>query len=116
MCTSQAPDQGEKAFTLSGLNKDLREIPDGLDYQIDIENLNLSGVEIKKIARARVLYSDRQIFILDEPTSAIDDSTTEFIFDKLSKLENNTVIIVAHNLTDKIRECFDYEINLVGKV
>ena len=51
---------------------------------------------------------------MDEPTSAIDQATTEKIINSLLK-SNQTIIMIAHNFPDKLKEKFDQEIHLKAK-
>ena len=72
------------------------------------DGIELSGGEYQKMALARALYRDGKVFILDEPTAAIDPiSEYNFYrsFESLTKDKN--VIYITHrlaavNLVDKI--------------
>ncbi|MDV2582766.1 thiol reductant ABC exporter subunit CydC [Alkalibacillus haloalkaliphilus] len=60
---------------------------------------NLSGGEKQRLAIARLFLRDTNLWLLDEPTSSLDQVTarevmTEIILDA----ENDTVVIVSHNL------------------
>ena len=48
-----------------------------------------------RVGLARAYYSQRDIFILDEFTSALDETTEVDIINKLNKI-NKTLIIVSH--------------------
>ncbi|PHR89710.1 MAG: hypothetical protein COA78_35715 [Blastopirellula sp.] len=57
----------------------------------------LSGGQRQRMALARALYGDPDCLILDEPTSGLDTQTENQIFDTLSTLaENKLVIIITH--------------------
>jgi len=62
------------------------------------ENLdNLSGGQLQKIMLLRALYSKRQIIILDEFTSALDNDSEHIILNLLQKLKGKkTIIIISH--------------------
>lgn len=54
----------------------------------------------QKLALARVFYRDANIYVLDEPTSAIDAEAEANVFENLAKLPNNkTVIFVSHRFS-----------------
>ena len=59
--------------------------------------INLSEGEKKRIGLIRVLNSNSQILIFDEPTSNLDKKNTKIFFDKVKKIKNKTIIIVSHN-------------------
>jgi ATP-binding cassette subfamily B protein len=49
---------------------------------------------------ARIFYRDPKIYILDEPTSAMDAEAESKIFDTLSKLpKDKTVIFISHRFS-----------------
>lgn len=68
--------------------------------EFDENGSMLSGGESQKIAIARVIYSSRDIIVLDEPSAALDPES-EYYFNKLitEKLAFKTVIIISHRLS-----------------
>ena len=72
--------------------------------------INLSEGEKKRIGLIRVLNSNSQILIFDEPTSNLDKKNTKIFFDKVKKIKNKTIIIVSHNSS------FNHIFNKVIKV
>ncbi|KAJ8280519.1 hypothetical protein GJAV_G00055820 [Gymnothorax javanicus] len=73
-------------------NSDLTEIGE--------RGANLSGGQRQRISLARALYSDRSIYILDDPLSALDAHVGNHIFNNAIKkhLHSKTVIFVTHQL------------------
>jgi ABC-type multidrug transport system fused ATPase/permease subunit len=63
-----------------------------------IENgTELSSGQWQKIALSRLFFSDHPIFLLDEPTAAIDPVSEHRIFKNIyQKLKNKTVLLVSH--------------------
>jgi NitT/TauT family transport system ATP-binding protein len=58
----------------------------------------LSGGMKMRVSLARALYHNGDVFIMDEPFSALDDDLKNRILPKIFNLLNNkTVIIVTHN-------------------
>lgn len=61
------------------------------------EGIELSGGQWQRVAIARNIYAASDLYILDEPTSAIDALSEQKIFDKLYKeLSGKSLITVSH--------------------
>ena len=70
------------------------------DYDTIIGNydFSLSGGEARKICLARVMVTNPQILILDEPTASLDEVSERKFFDFLSEYsKDKTLIITTHN-------------------
>ena len=50
--------------------------------QVGEKGINLSGGQRARISLARALYSDAQIYLLDDPLSAVDVKVAKNIYDK----------------------------------
>lgn len=57
----------------------------------------LSGGERQRIALIVALLLDRELYLLDEVTSGLDDALREIVIDHLSSLTDKTVIVVSHD-------------------
>lgn len=68
--------------------------------QIGERGANLSGGQRQRVSLARALYSNRDIYILDDPLSALDAHVGNHIFNNAIKkqLRGKTVIFVTHQL------------------
>ncbi|XP_047385033.1 ATP-binding cassette sub-family C member 12 isoform X2 [Sciurus carolinensis] len=83
-----------------GLQKDLRSLPYGDLTEIGERGLNLSGGQRQRISLARAVYSDRQLYLLDDPLSAVDAHVGKHVFEECIKktLRGKTVVLVTHQL------------------
>uniref|UniRef100_A0A8C2GZK3 ATP-binding cassette sub-family C member 5 n=1 Tax=Cyprinus carpio TaxID=7962 RepID=A0A8C2GZK3_CYPCA len=82
------------------LRLDLALLPDADLTEIGERGANLSGGQRQRISLARALYSNRDIYILDDPLSALDAHVGNHIFNNAIRkhLRGKTVIFVTHQL------------------
>jgi len=72
-----------------------------LNKNLDDDAKLLSGGEQQRLALARVLLLDAPVYILDEPSSALDTLSEEIMVEALVsfiKSREKTLIMVTHNL------------------
>ena len=69
-------------------------------FQIGERGINLSGGQKQRVSLARALYADRDIYLLDDPLSAVDAHVGQHIFKHCLKtaLKGKTVVFVTHQL------------------
>ncbi len=71
----------------------------GLDTELGERGTVLSGGERQRLALARLWFSQANIVILDEATSAMDNITEEIVMNRvMDLLRTQTVIVIAHRL------------------
>uniref|UniRef100_A0A8C7UJB3 ATP-binding cassette sub-family C member 5 n=1 Tax=Oncorhynchus mykiss TaxID=8022 RepID=A0A8C7UJB3_ONCMY len=82
------------------LRPDLAILPNADLTEIGERGANLSGGQRQRISLARALYSDRAIYILDDPLSALDAHVGNHIFNNAIKkqLRHKTIVFVTHQL------------------
>jgi ATP-binding cassette subfamily C (CFTR/MRP) protein 1 len=88
---------------------DLKILPAGDLTEIGQKGINLSGGQKARVSLARAIYSDRDVFIMDDPISALDANVRQkIIFNViLGHLKDRTRILVTHaidfiHLADRI--------------
>ena len=86
-----------------GMDKKVERYPRKLEQPLfndyDEEGTALSGGEEQKIAIARGIYKDAALFILDEPTAALDPFAEYEIFTKMNEIaQDKTTIFISHRL------------------
>ena len=62
----------KEVLTICKLDKDIESLIGGDSTEIGENGINISGGQKSRISLARGLYTDKDIYIFDEPTSAID--------------------------------------------
>ncbi|GFT34184.1 multidrug resistance-associated protein 1 [Nephila pilipes] len=86
-----------------GLKPDLEILPGGDQTEIGEKGINLSGGQKQRVSLARAVYSSADIYLLDDPLSAVDSHVGKHIFDKVigpnGLLRSKTRILVTHSLT-----------------
>ncbi len=95
----------ELALTLSGVSKSERRKRAiaalesvGLGDQIHKKPSQMSGGQMQRVAIARALVNDPEILLADEPTGALDTTTSVQIMEILKEISKNRLIImVTHN-------------------
>uniref|UniRef100_A0A8C3AE20 ATP-binding cassette, sub-family C (CFTR/MRP), member 3 n=1 Tax=Cyclopterus lumpus TaxID=8103 RepID=A0A8C3AE20_CYCLU len=85
------------------LTPDLEVLPGGDMTEIGEKGINLSGGQRQRVSLARALYSDTDIYLLDDPLSAVDAHVAKHIFDNLigpeGVLKGKTRILVTHGIS-----------------
>lgn len=87
----------DEVISLVCLEKDIKNMPDGINTIIGEGGIELSGGQAQKIALARIFVNDYSVIILDEPTSALDVKSEEIICKNIYKyLNEKTIIAITH--------------------
>lgn len=90
----------DRVVDVCSLRPDLEILPYGDQTEIGERGLNLSGGQKQRISLARAVYSNRDIFLLDDPLSAVDAHVGKHIFEECIKkeLHGKSIILVTHQL------------------
>lgn len=88
------------AIRNADFEKDIENLPDGLDTIVGEYGVTLSGGQKQRLSIARAFMKNADCLILDDSLSAVDGKTESNIISNLANLENKkTCIIVAHRLS-----------------
>ena len=95
----------ELALTISGVGKEERRkraidalTKVGLGDQINKKPNQMSGGQMQRVAIARALVNDPDILLADEPTGALDSTTSVQVMEILKEISKDRLIImVTHN-------------------
>ncbi|KAF9118643.1 hypothetical protein BGX30_004443 [Mortierella sp. GBA39] len=86
----------------SGLEPDLAILPAGDMTEIGERGINLSGGQKQRVSLARAAYADADIYLLDDPLSAVDAHVDRHLWKRLlgpeGMLKDKTRILVTHGI------------------
>ncbi|XP_052284442.1 multidrug resistance-associated protein 1-like isoform X2 [Dreissena polymorpha] len=84
------------------LKADIDMLPAGDLTEIGEKGINLSGGQKQRVSLARAVYFDSDIYILDDPLSAVDAHVGKHIFEhvigKNGVLKDKTRVLVTHGI------------------
>jgi ATP-binding cassette subfamily B protein len=101
----------------------LKKMPKGLDAKVGRlfeGGHDLSGGEWQRLALARIMYRDADVWILDEPTSSLDPEAEAAIFAELKQILKGRIgIVISHRfstvrIADRIAVIVDGRIAELG--
>ncbi|MBV1950847.1 MAG: type I secretion system permease/ATPase [Cycloclasticus sp.] len=85
------------AADVAGVTSFVNRHPEGFDMPVGERGASLSGGQRQSVAVARSLLLSPPIYIMDEPSNSMDNSTEAQFKERLSKqLEQQTLILVTH--------------------
>ncbi|EPY19525.1 ABC transporter [Strigomonas culicis] len=89
-----------EALRVSQMETDLELLNNGLETEIGEKGVNLSGGQKARVNLARAVYADREMYLLDDPLSALDAHVGESVIEDciLGKLRNKTRVLATHQL------------------
>ncbi|XP_069129183.1 ATP-binding cassette sub-family C member 12-like [Argopecten irradians] len=92
-----------KVVQSCSLDADIRLLPNGDLSEIGDKGVNLSGGQKQRVNLARAVYSNSDIYLLDDPLSAVDVHVRQHLFHECidSMLKEKTVVLVTYQLQVK---------------
>uniref|UniRef100_A0A8C0LHM8 Multidrug resistance-associated protein 1 n=1 Tax=Canis lupus dingo TaxID=286419 RepID=A0A8C0LHM8_CANLU len=82
---------------------DLEILPSGDRTEIGEKGVNLSGGQKQRVSLARAVYCDSDIYLFDDPLSAVDAHVGKHIFENVigpkGMLKNKTRLLVTHSIS-----------------
>lgn len=92
----------EQVLHACALVSDLAILPGGDQTEIGEKGINLSGGQKQRVSLARAVYSGAEIYIFDDPLSAVDSHVGKHIFENVMSeegmLKGKTRFLVTHAL------------------
>ncbi|XP_025101923.1 multidrug resistance-associated protein 1-like [Pomacea canaliculata] len=84
------------------LERDLELLPAGDMTEIGEKGINLSGGQKQRVSLARAMYSENDVYLLDDPLSAVDSHVGKALFKNVigpeGLLKDKTRILVTHGV------------------
>jgi len=80
------------------LNEDIEQFPDGDQTIVGERGAVLSGGQQARVSLARAVYADGDVYLLDDPLSAVDLKVGKHIFERCIKglLGDKTTVLTSH--------------------
>lgn len=95
-----SPEEVAKAVSVAQLERDLAQLPAGLETVVGERGVNLSGGQRQRVALARAVLVEPRLLILDDTLSAVDTDTADRILAGLAPImAGRSTVIVAHRLS-----------------
>ncbi|GIY33687.1 multidrug resistance-associated protein 1 [Caerostris darwini] len=92
-----------KILDLCCLKPDLEMLPGGDETEIGEKGVNLSGGQKLRVNLAQAVYQDKDIYLLDDPLSAVDVHVRKALFKDIignnGLLKSKTRILVTHDVS-----------------
>lgn len=94
----------KNVYKKAGLDNLVDKLPKGIDTLLfkifDNEGFEPSGGEGQKIAIARAFYHDASLYLLDEPTAALDPNAEYEIYSKFNEMiKDRAAVLITHRLS-----------------
>nr|AHK05642.1 ATP-binding cassette transporter sub-family C member 1 isoform X4 [Tigriopus japonicus] len=94
----------KEAVKACALEEDFLILDDGDQTEIGEKGINLSGGQKQRVSLARAVYNNRDIYLFDDPLSAVDAHVGNHIFREVMSsrtgvLRNKTRVLVTHSLS-----------------
>ncbi|KAJ8308836.1 hypothetical protein KUTeg_013710 [Tegillarca granosa] len=101
-CKQMNQDKYNKVIKACSLTNDLEMLAAGDKTEIGEKGINLSGGQKQRVNLARAVYHDADIYLLDDPLSAVDSHVGKHIFEEVvgeyGLLKDKTRVLVTHGV------------------
>ncbi|KAK3802039.1 hypothetical protein RRG08_064632 [Elysia crispata] len=92
----------KKVIGACALEADIELLPGGEQTEIGEKGINLSGGQKQRISLARAVYQDTDVYLLDDPLSAVDAHVGKHIFQNVMGpqgiIRGKTRVMVTHGV------------------
>lgn len=90
----------QAVISACALSDDLNVLPNGDKTEVGENGVTLSGGQKARLALARAVYMDKDIYLLDDPLAAVDSDVAEHLMKKciMELLRGKTRILCTHRI------------------
>jgi ATP-binding cassette, subfamily B, bacterial len=88
-----------QAVISAALDRDVRDMPAGLDTQVGPRGVKLSGGQVQRTAIARALVRTPELLVIDDLASAVDHATERALADLLFSGGSRTYLVASNRKT-----------------
>ena len=85
----------------------VKQLPNGINSEIDEMGYNLSGGQIQRIGISRVLYENPTVIIFDEATNSLDQHSESEIMKIINEIKTDKIIIFISHKIELLNQHFD---------
>lgn len=83
----------------------VNDLPEGIDTFVGERGVRLSGGQRQRVALARAFYYSRDVLIMDESTSALDNETEAEIVEEIKSLKGKITMVVISHRQSTVMHC-----------
>ncbi|MFA5585952.1 MAG: ABC transporter ATP-binding protein [Saccharofermentanales bacterium] len=94
----------DRVLRISDFEKDIENLPQGLDTLTGEQGIALSGGQKQRISIARALLADPEILILDDCLSAVDAITEKNVLQALTRERSGKTTLVSSHRLSAVRD------------
>ena len=117
-------DKFDEVVRICALEDDMKTFPKREETMLGDKGVNISGGQKTRISLARAVYSGADIYLLDDPLSAVDVRVSRYLFSVCFRqyLKGKTIVLVTHQIqyqgeadrvfnvsNSTVSEVFDFE-------
>ncbi|HEY8473427.1 MAG TPA: ABC transporter ATP-binding protein [Natronosporangium sp.] len=89
------------ALWLAALERDVADLPDGLDTVVGPRGVRLSGGQVQRATAARALVRSPDLLVVDDLSSALDVETEQLLWERLAEAAllgtgPTTLLVISH--------------------
>eukprot|EP00043_Microstomoeca_roanoka_P013524 m.132473 g.132473 ORF g.132473 m.132473 type:complete len:1343 (+) comp15778_c0_seq5:123-4151(+) len=98
--SEEDPSRLQKVLAACALLEDIKRLPQGLDTVIGERGVTLSGGQKARLSLARAVYRQADIYLLDDPLSAVDAKVGRVLFEDCiyTMLSGTTRLLATHQV------------------